>query len=274
MKNAIAISLLLGIATPLWSGDYSDYGKAPLPVKNPIVEECYDLGGVISSGYTTDYLVHGLRVNRDTVWADVNYSFEAMVPLNFGVTHSSGIDKVFPYNVIGPIDVTDLYLVASFENVAGFTIDLSYTQHFLNFSGANVFNGSYGDIGIDIRRELGIVDFVIGADLGLNSRNAYFAGGGGDGWVYYAGMEKSFQVCEVADLVVAGGVGYQDGYFFSAPAQSSGWSNYYLTAALPMQLNCRTTISPYIGYNGVQQWNVFAPQGDALLGGVSIAVKF
>lgn len=272
MKPTIIASILaLGGVTQLWSGDY---GKAPLPAKAPVIEECYDLGGEISAGYTTDYLVNGLRVNRDTVWADVNYSFEAMVPLNFGVTHSSGIRNVFPFNAIGPIDVTDLYLVASFENVIGFSIDLSYTHHFLNFTGGNVFNGSYGDIGVDIRRSLGFVDVVAGADLGLNSRNSYFAGGGGDGWVYYGGLEKTFQVCEVADLVVAGGVGYHDGYFFSAPANSSGWSNYYLTAALPVELNCRTTISPYIGYNGVQQWNIYAPQGDALLGGVSVAVEF
>lgn len=271
MRPILAAFIFAAIPAGLFAGDY---GKAPLP-KNPIpVEECYDLGGEISSGYMTDYLLHGLRVNRDTVWTDVNYSFDTMVPLNIGVTHYSGIGRMFPYNVVGPIDETDIYLVATLADVAGFTIDLSYTHRFLHFSNLVGFDGSYGDIGIDVRKELGFVDLVFGSDLGLNSRNAYFAAGGGDGWVHYAGLEKRFQICEMSDLVLSGGVGYHDGYYFNAPANTSDWSHYYINAALPIQLNCRTTVTPYLGYNGVQQWNVFFPQGDLLHGGVSVSVDF
>ena len=271
MNKFFVAALTAAIPAALISGDY---GKAPLP-KNPIpVEECYDLGGEISSGYATDYVLHGLRVNRDTVWADVNYSFDTIVPLNFGVTHFSGIGRMFPYNAIGPIDETDLYLVATLENIAGFTVDLSYTHRFLPFSNLVGFDGSYGEFGIDVRRDLGFVDLVFGSDVGFNSRNSFFAGGGGDGWVHYAGLEKRFQVCEMSDLVLSGGVGYHDGYYFNAPQNSSDWSHYYVNAALPIQLNCRTTITPYMGYNGVQQWNVFAPQGDLLHGGVSLKVDF
>lgn len=271
-STTIKLLALLSIASGAVAGDYYSGGKAPLPAKAPI-EECLDIGAAISAGYDTDYILHGLRVNRDSIWVDVNYQFDALLPVTFGVSHLSGISSVFPYGAIGPIDETDLYARAELGEYAGFAIGLNYTHRFLHFTNAPGMNGSYGDLGIDIRRSLGFVDFVFGSTLGINSRNGYFAAGGGDGWVHYAGLEKTISVCDYANLVLSGGVGYHDGYYYSVPG-THDWSHYHLNAALPIELNCRTTLTPYIGYQGVQQWGVFFPQGDALHGGVSLNVAF
>lgn len=263
--------LLCGSASK--AGDYYPEAKMPLPPKEPI-EECVDLGGEVEFGYRTDYLIHGLRVDRDTIWLDANYTFDQLsIPLTLGVTHSSGINTVFPYGLIGPIDTTDVYLTTTVEDVAGFDVTLAYTHRFLAFSFPLVNDVSYGELSVDLRRDLGFADFVVGSTLGINSRSSFFAAGGGDGWVHRAGLERSFELCEYADLVVSGGVGYHDGFFYNV-AGSHSWSHYYIEAAMPISLNCRTTIKPYIGYNGVQQWDVFFPQGDCLHGGVSVSVEF
>lgn len=275
MKPTITTLIVSAFATALaGAGDYYSGGKAPLPAKAPVIEECLDLGGSIVSGYRTDYIIHGLRTNRDAVWVDVNYQFDSFVPMTFGAYHSSGMNRVFPYGAIGPIDENAVYIKAALGEIAGFRVDLGYTHRFLDFNGFNVIRGSYGDISVDIRRDLGFADLVMGSALGLNSRSGYFASGGGEGWVHYAGLEKSFGLCEYADLVVSTGVGYHDGYYFSTPAGSSDWSHYYLKAAIPVELNCRTTLTPFIGYQGVQQWRVFTRQGDLLHGGVSLNVTF
>jgi hypothetical protein len=35
-----------------------------------------------------------------------------------------------------------------------------------------------------------------------------------------------------------------------AGGRSSGWNQYYLRASLPIELNCRTVLTPYIGNAG------------------------
>ena len=270
MRNLLLAILATAMPLATFGGDW---GKAPIPAKAPVIEECLDIGGEISAGYMSDYILHGLRVNRDSVWADVNYSFDSMVPLTLGVTHISGIANKFPYIAIGPVDETDVYLRADVGEYAGFEVGLSYTHRFIHFTGAPGLNGSYGDVGIEIRRDLGFADFVFGSTVGINSRNGFFAAGGGSGWVHRAGLEKEIALCDVASLVVSGGVGYHDGYYFNVPG-THDWSHYYINAAIPIELNCRATLTPYLGYQGVQQWGVFFPQGDALHAGVSLNVNF
>lgn len=55
-----------------------------------------------------------------------------------------------------------------------------------------------------------------------------------------------------------------------------------MTASLPIQLNCRTTLTPYIGFVGAPNGFVvdgvnptgLDPQSDILHGGVSLSVSF
>jgi hypothetical protein len=80
--------------------------------------------------------------------------------------------------------------------------------------------------------------------------------------------------------VLGAGVGYNDEY---ALVGTSGWSNYYVTAALPIELNCRATLTPYVGYNGsiyqtgggqVSDRIGEETTGDVLHAGVSLSVSF
>lgn len=258
------------LSVVIQSVSFAGESKAPIIDKVPL-QDCLEFGASVEAGYMTDYLLHGLRVNRNTVSTGFEYRFEKMVPLVFGARHFSGINTIFPYTFVGPIDETDIFLRAEVARFAGFELDVHYTHRYLHYGSAFPIDGSYGDLGVDVRKDLGFVDLVAGSTLGLNSRNAFFAAGGGDGFVHRAGLEKSVPLGDAVSLQLSGGVGYHDGYFFRG---SSDWSHYYLGAALPIELNCRTTLTPYLGYQGVQQWDVFAPQGDVLHAGISLNVSF
>ena len=80
MKKAILVATIGALTLGANAGDW---GKAPVG-KAP-VEECVDLGGVISTGYMTDYIFYGARFAGDSVWTDVNYTFDGLtVPITVG----------------------------------------------------------------------------------------------------------------------------------------------------------------------------------------------
>jgi len=94
-----------------------------------------------------------------------------------------------------------------------------------------------------------------------------------------AAIEKTFGITDSVSLVLTTGVGYSDGYFLG-----SGWNHYFVTASLPIELNCRATLTPYIGYNGKGGGMIMGripdfagnnqTQPDILHGGVSLSVAF
>lgn len=258
------------------AGDWS--GKAPIDDKNPKAPiGCPDTNGEVTVGYMTDYLLHGFRMDRDTVWLDVNYTFDGIVPVTIGVTHFDGINgfatgPLFGTLVqgLGSIDETDVYAAVALPDVGGFSASLTYTHRFLNpsFPFPTSRNGSFGELSLQLRRDIGFADLILGTAYGINSSAAFGTGGGG--WYHNAGLEKAIGITDSVSLVLGAGVGYHDGYFYN----NSGWSNYYLSAALPIQLNCSATLTPYLGYNGVQQWDQYDFQGDVLHAGVSLTVSF
>lgn len=80
MKKAIFVAMIGACALNVNAGDW---GKAPAG-KAPI-EECVDLGGIISAGYLGDYIFYGARFAGDSVWTDVNYTFDGLaVPITVG----------------------------------------------------------------------------------------------------------------------------------------------------------------------------------------------
>jgi len=277
MKKAILVAIIGAMTLGVKAGDW---GKAPVP-KAPI-EECYDIGASISSGYMMDYVFYGYRFSRDSVWTDVNYTFDNLiVPINVGVWYLNGINpSPNPGTAPGGMDELDLYISAELGTYAGFDVSLGYVYYF--FPESNF--GSYGEIGLDISRSLGFVDFAWESNYAMFGRT----GDTGGGWYHQASLSKEFGITDRVSLVLSGGVGFSDGYFSSlytgvAGPRGNGFNHYFVSAELPIELNCRATLTPYISYYGTPSGSVIngaAPfigagaSSDVLTGGVSLSVSF
>jgi hypothetical protein len=262
------LNLLALTASMTLTANAGDWGKAPVD-KTPI-EECIDLGGEISVGYETDYIFNGVVFAGDSVWTDVNYTFDGLaVPVTVGAWYLNGINDSA---LGGSYDEINLYVSADLGTFAGFDVDLGYTHYtFPEFRGNFAPFGGYGEANLGISRSLGFIDLKYLLD---------YAFGGGttapSGWFHQLGAEKAFSLTDDISLVLGAGVAYSDGYW-----GGSGWNHYYATASLPISLNCRTTLTPYIGYiGGPDTWIVdgifggIEPQSDVLHGGVALSVSF
>lgn len=256
MKKAILVAIIGAMTLGVNAGDW---GKAPVPAKAPI-EECVDIGGSISAGYMTDYIFYGVRFARDSVWTDVNYTFDNLiVPINVGAWYLNGINPA-------GVDELDLYIAAELGTYYGFDVSLGYTHFFFPEGGFP----SYGEIGLDIARSFSIVDFAWETNYAFNERGAGVVGGStGGGWYHQASLSKEFGLTDKVSLVITGGVGWSNGYFnggatFFNPgvvagqglARANGINHYFVTAELPIELNCRATLTPYISYNGTPSGSV------------------
>jgi hypothetical protein len=272
MKQSILMAAIGAMTLGVHAGDW---GKAPVD-KTPI-EECVDLGGVISAGYMSDYIFYGVRFAGDSAWTSVSYTFDGLaVPITVGAWYLNGINEDGPI-LNGAYDELDLTVSAALGTFAGFNVALGYTQFVFpearSAFGSN-FTSGYGELGLDITRSLGFVD--------LAYESNYAMGGFANGWYHQLGFSKSFGLTDSISFVLGAGVGYSDNYFSALTGNDSGWNHYYATASLPVTLNCRTTLTPYVGYvgapggfvaDGVNPTGVDA-QSDILHGGVSLSVSF
>ena len=232
MKKAILVATIGAMTLGVNAGDW---GKAPVG-KAPI-EECIDLGGEISVGYATDYYFHGVYWAEDNAWADVNYTFDGLaVPVTVGATY---VNSWNPVN----FDQLDVYAKAALGTFAGFDTTLGYTYHLFPENSV----GEFGEISLGLRRSLGFADLVLGTNYMTGNRLL----GESDGWYHQVGLEKSFAITDNISLVLAGGAGYLDGVInlaVSSGQGNHGWNHYYARASLPIQLNCRATLTPFVGY--------------------------
>lgn len=273
MKKTILVATISALTLGVNAGDWGGKYVAP----KQVIEECVDLGGEVTVGYRTDYIFKGVRFAGDSVDVDVNYTFDGLaLPITVGAWYLNGISDD---GIGGAYDELRLYVSAELGTFAGFDVSLGYTHYIFPEVRSNFVNtGGYGELGLDIRRNLGIVDLVFETN--------YAMGGAANGWYHQLGFEKAFGITDNVSLVLGTGVGYSDGYFNglvpnASTPRDSGWNHYYVTASLPIQLNCRTTLTPYIGYvGGPDTWIVDGinptgdPQSDILHGGVSLSVSF
>ncbi|MBU6178230.1 MAG: hypothetical protein KGR69_01140 [Verrucomicrobia bacterium] len=273
MKKAILVATIGALTLGVNAGDW---GKAPVD-KTP-VEECVDLGGNISAGYHTDFIFRGVRWARDTVSADVNYTTDALpVPVTVGASYYNGIngDGI----LFGSFDMLHLYTDIALGTFAGFDVSLGYTHYTFPEFRSNVSPSGFGfgEVGLDISRSLGIFD--------VTYSNAYAMGGIANGWFHQLGAERSFGLTDNVSLVLGAGIAYSDSYWEDISNNDSNWNNYYFRASLPIQLNCRTVLAPYVGYTGnggaAGDWVTSGvnplgdgAQSDILHGGVTLSVSF
>ena len=171
MKKALLVAIIGALTLNVSAGDWG--GKAPISAKNPKSPiGCPDTSGEVSVGYMTDYILHGARLNRDTVWLDAHYTFNSMVPITIGVSHFDGHG-----GFIAPtaLDETDAYISAALGNFGGFDVVLDYTHRFYH----GTIN-STGEIGLTLRRDIGFADLILGTDYLLSG----IGPGATGGWVH------------------------------------------------------------------------------------------
>jgi len=288
MKKTIAIVAISALTLGTKAGDW---GKAPVPSKAPI-EECYDIGASITSGYMTDFIFQGSRHARDTIYTDVKYTIDSFfVPVTLGATYYNFINSgPVPQNAVFG-DFLHTYASFNLGNIAGFDTALGYNHVFLPEGTGPVTVTSQAVLTLNLSRDLGFATLLLGSaySLGGDGQTALLPNLNDDfsgGWYHSAALQKSFGITDNVSLVLESGVGYSDDYWVHY--WNSGWAHYYVTASLPIKLNCRATLTPYIGFNGGMDNNAFgfessdsldalgagAGGGDVLHGGISISVAF
>lgn len=289
MNKITLIAIISGLALGLHAGDW---GKAPVPDKTPI-EECVDIGGSITSGYMSDFIFQGSRHARDTVWTDVNYTFDSFVPITVGATYYNFTGGNFENGVFD--DFLHTYAGFNLGTFAGF--DTSFTMHhvFLPEGSGNVVTATSQSVAtLGLSRDLGFATLLLSTNYSIGGDGSIVgaAGGGainGDfsgGWYHSAGLQKSYGLTDNVSLVLETGVGYSDDYWVHY--WNSGWAHYYAKASFPIKLNCRATLTPYIGFNGGMDDNIGgfessdslgltgngAGGGDVFHSGISLNVTF
>lgn len=288
MKSACLTLFAAAIASSAFSGDW---GKAPVD-KTPI-EECVDLGGVIEAGYHTDYIYKGYRFGGDSVSTGVEYTYEGLaVPLTLAVDYVNVVSGTTLTNIVN--DDLAVSLKAGLPSFAGIDAALSYAYHFYpEDPNTLIWPSSNGEIGLHLSKDVSLAVLKFDAFYNMNLPSAWngtlpgVPNSDSGAWFWNLGLERSFEILG-QNLVLGGGVAYADNYWGTVPnlqtgGRSCGWNNYYLTASLPIDLNCRTVLTPYIGYigapdgwllDGAPNWGGLSGQSDFLHGGVTLSVSF
>lgn len=248
----------------------------PAAAKCPVEESpCY---GSISVGYESDYIFYGHRLAQDSVWADVNYTFDCLpLPVTIGVWYLSDLDSAYG-------DEADFYASVGMPSILGFDNTFGYTVYTYPTGGY-----SQHEISWEISREVfcgwtasyrAAYDFNM---WGLGGR----AGSQQGAWMHTIGIAKTWEISDCVALDFGAGVLYSDNYWApQGTLDNTGWNNYYIQAALPMAVGCTgATFTPYIGYNGTPDGWVLDGYGPSAAGagrnyndlfhwGVSFGVEF
>ena len=285
---ALAFTLL---AIP-FMGSSGDWGKASVD-KAPVVEECLDLGASVSFGYSSDYLYKGYLFGGDTVSTQVNYSFEGLSTLiHLGIGYANVVSE----NTFANVANDDLALSARADlpSLAGIDAAVSYTYHTYPEGTDSIFwPTGHSELGLHLARDLAVavLKFDLAYNLtlpnGWNGTIPTLGNQESGAWFWDLGLERQFELIGQG-VVLAGGVAYADNYWGLAPTsesggRSSGWNHYYLRASVPVELNCRTTLTPFVGYSGAPDswlmdgapdWANRKAQSDVLHGGVNLSVSF
>ena len=293
VKSQILIATLSILALSAHSGDAAraPLGKAPLD-KVP-VEECLDLGASIFTVYDSSYLYKGYLFGQDSISTGINYQFEGLAfPLTASMVYTNVAAGGSFSNATN--DDLALGLLAGLPTIAGVDASLSYVYHFYPEDQISRFYpSSQGELGLHFSRDFQVA--VLKFDLFYNNSapnafNGMVPGGANNdsgAWYWDLGLEREFDVLGHG-LILGGGVAFADNYWGRGPnfrngGRSSGWSHYYLEASLPIALNCRTTLTPFVGFvgapdswlmDGMPNWLGLSGQSDILHGGVNLNVAF
>ncbi|MDF1814214.1 MAG: hypothetical protein P1V20_18560 [Verrucomicrobiales bacterium] len=305
MKIKAFIAILVG-AVAFQNASAGDWCPPVVEDKCP-VDCCEDLPGSVSVGYDTAYVWKGVRLAKDSMWGDVNYTFDIPyvgIPINVGVWHLTSLGSWPAAGTAGAPgndnygDETNVYASIDLPSLCGFDHSVGYTWYtFPTLPVTGSSPDSFSGISYSISREI-----YCGVTLGYTAE--YFLGQGtafngalnpndsfGD-WFHTLALSKSFDITDCVALDLSAEVGYSDelqsGIGLTPRSgglsTGSGWNHYKLTAAVPLAVGRCATLTPYISYNGTPDgWvaddlgvnlPVHSNRNDVFSGGVSLSVGF
>jgi hypothetical protein len=281
----------LAIASLCAMSHAGDWGKAP--VGKTSVEECRDLGGSLALGYESDFIYKGLLVGGQSAVGNLQYQIEGLpLPVQFGVNYTNVISQNEFANVFD--DELAVSGRVSLPSLAGIETSVSYTQRFYTENpNTPLWPSSSGEVGLHLSKDLKVLLLKYNAYYNFNVPNAWngtiptLDNDESGAWYWDITAERRFDVAGLP-FVIAGGVAFADNYWGSAPSaetggRSSGWNHYFLRASMPLEVNCRTLVTPYVGYlgapegwlmDGAPDWANRPAQSDLLHGGVNFKVDF
>jgi hypothetical protein len=289
MKTASLFFFLVGAVVAARGGDW---GKAPVD-KVPAVEECVDLGGSLEIGYQSAYVYKGLLIGGDSAVGDLQYDIPGLpVPLLLGVNYA---------NIVSPNEFANIFndqvavsARVGLPSVAGIDAALSYTHRFYpEDPNTALWPTSSGEVGLHLSKDLKALLLKYNAYYNFDVPNAWngtiptLVNGESGAWYWDIAAERQFDLAGLP-LVLSAGVAFADNYWGAAPGtqtggRASGWNHYFLRASMPIELNCRTVLTPYMGYvgapegwlmDGAPDWANRPAQSDLLHGGVNLKVSF
>lgn len=214
------------LATSLFAGEYC----APCPDKC-VVDECPEYSGSISGGYHSDYIWRGFQFAEENWTVDASYTLPfsdwfCLPDLTVGAWYLQSIPGIRGNGGGNEYEETNLY--ASIDLPTVFCIDSSLT--YTNYRFQNDTDSH--ELALSASREIG------GMTLGyLGAHDFTF-----ETWYHEAGISRSLEINDCMSLELSSVIGYWD------IQGSRGFAHRTTTLALPVQIGCQLTVTPYVGY--------------------------
>jgi len=270
-------------------------GTSPAP-KNPVAPapENDDLGITASLGYDTNYIWRGLNYGQNwvrsaaegsilliggasedgagTTSLDWNAQFGTFAGDQDHLTPNLGVDDL-------GISFQRLQLGAAVAHDFGpATVSLGYTYYRNMGTFTRVLTNDGGEINLGLATSLGPIDIASSANYDHVNNS----------WYFDVNASTTIAITDSISLVPFANVGYGHNlnWQFADPSNITGWTAITTGIQLPIKLNSRATLTPYLAGNlplgttanlGGTARDAGAPDTafkSVLFGGVTLSVRF
>ena len=260
-------------ATPVVAGT-APAPKNPQPVQ-PAVND--DLGITAGLGYHTNYIWRGLNMGQH--WVDG--SLGGAIPLLEGTRLAWDVNYgslAGDQNVVGPAADTSfqrLQLGAALQHDLGpVTASLGY-RYFRNMGGLNTAAGMLdgNEVSFGLATALGPINLASSANYDISNAS----------WYFDIDANTNIAITDSISLVPFVNVGYGKNFAWQLVRSQNnftGWTAVTAGFRLPVKLNSRATLTPYIAVNapmGQLDNSAAMPRNTTqpvVFGGVNLSVRF
>ena len=270
-------------------------GTSPAP-KNPVAPapENDDLGITASLGYDTNYIWRGLNYGQNWVRSAVEGSIlliggasedgAGTTSLDWNAqfgTFAGDQDHLTPNLGVDDLGISfqRLQLGAAVAHDFGpATVSLGYTYYRNMGTFTRVLTNDGGEINLGLATSLGPIDIASSANYDHVNNS----------WYFDVNASTTIAITDSISLVPFANVGYGHNlnWQFAGPSNITGWTAITTGIQLPIKLNSRATLTPYLAGNlplgttanlGGSARDAGAPDTafkSVLFGGVTLSVRF